>query len=185
MYGMVNKAAQEFIESQFGNETWQQVKQKADLGILGSEFELLKQYPDQITYSIVDAASEILDLPTAAVLETFGEFWIGFARRSGYESLMDSAGTNIFEFLEGLDDMHTRLSLSFKDYRPPSFYCTDGSESSTRLHYVSERDGLAAFVVGLVRGLGKMFETPVTVTQEKAKSEGADHDVFLVEVTNP
>ena len=31
---------------------------------------------------------------------------------------------------------------------------------------------------GLLRGLGKMFATPIEVTLIESKDEGADHDVF-------
>ena len=179
MYGMINKAAQELIVTQFGEEQWQAVKKRAGIDL--EEFDRLMQYPDQVTYDIIAAASEVLDLPAATVLEIFGQFWIDFARRSGYESMFDLSGNNLFEFLQSLDELHTRLSFSFPDYRPPSFYCADHGTSSLRLHYISEREGLAPFVVGLVKGLGELFATPVTVTQEKAKSEGASHDVFLVE----
>lgn len=94
MYGMINKAAQELIVTQFGEEQWQAVKKRAGIDI--EEFDRMMQYPDQVTYDIIAAASEVLDLPAATVL-------------------------------------------------------------------------------------GELFATPVTVTQEKAKSEGASHDVFLVE----
>lgn len=179
MYGMINKAVQELIVTQFGDEKWRAVKKRAGIDV--KEFDRLTQYPDEVTYDIIAAASEVLDLPAATVLETFGEFWIDFASRSGYESMFGMSGNDLFEFLESLDELHTRLSLSFPDYRPPSFYCADHATSSLRLHYISEREGLAPFVVGLVKGLGGLFATPVKVTQEKAKSEGADHDVFLVE----
>jgi len=180
MYGMVNRAAQELIESNYGQETWLRIKKLAGVDSEDVEFESMRQYPDQIAYAIVGAASKVLDVPATTVLENFGNFWIGFARRSGYEALMSPSGSNIFELLEGLDDMHTRLSMTFREFRPPSFHCTDSTSTSTRLHYVSERDGLTYFVVGLMKGLGEMFATPVDVTIEAAKSEGADHDVFHV-----
>lgn len=38
-----------------------------------------------------------------------------------------------------------------------------GIDKSLLLHYYTHREGLAHFVVGLVRGLGKMFKTPATM----------------------
>jgi hypothetical protein len=35
-------------------------------------------------------------------------------------------------------------------------------------------------VVGLVKGLGKRFDTEVDVTQTSDRNDGADHDEFLV-----
>ena len=36
-------------------------------------------------------------------------------------------------------------------------------------------------VIGLVKGLGKMFHTDVSIELVTAKASGADHDVFHVE----
>jgi hypothetical protein len=39
---------------------------------------------------------------------------------------------------------------------------------------------LTPMVFGLIRGLGKRFNTPAIVTVLDSKSQGADHDSFLV-----
>ena len=39
--------------------------------------------------------------------------------------------------------------------------------------------GLADFVVGLVQGLGKLYQTPATAKLVESKADGADHDVSL------
>lgn len=178
MYGMVNRAAQEFIVERYGVESWLGVKTRA--GIDSEGFDRLEQYPDQLTYDIVESASAVLSLSADEFLERFGKFWIRFAARSGYEAMFEMAGQNLFDFLGSLDELHTRLSFSFPDYQPPSFYCTDYDGSSVRLHYVSEREGLAPFVIGLVKGLGELFETPVDLIHENRKNGDSDHDVFLV-----
>ena len=76
--------------------------------------------------------------------------------------------------------MHTRVALAFPDLRPPSFWCTDVDEHSLILHYLSERQGLAAMIPGTVRGLGRLFDTEATVRQVASREDGADHDQFLV-----
>ena len=70
--------------------------------------------------------------------------------------------------------------MIFPNLQPPRFECSDYTDRSLKLHYFSHRPGLAAFVVGLMQGLGKMFGTPVTVHLAHAKADGADHDVFDV-----
>jgi Haem-NO-binding len=67
-----------------------------------------------------------------------------------------------------------------------SITCSDTTIDSTtgdealKLHYHSDREGLAPMVVGLVKGLGSRFNTDVEVTQTCSKAEGASHDEFLV-----
>ena len=51
------------------------------------------------------------------------------------------------------------------------------------LHYYSSRAGLAPMVIGLLSGLGQMFNTEIDVRQTMSRDQGADHDVFSVKFT--
>jgi hypothetical protein len=93
---------------------------------------------------------------------------------------MKAAGKTLPEFLQNLPNFHARVAMIFPKLQPPHFRCTEITDHSLRLHYHSHRPGLAPFVVGLMQGLGRMFQTPVTVRRIEAKEEGADHDVFTV-----
>ena len=100
--------------------------------------------------------------------------------RKGYGHLMEAGGRNLAEFLIKLPNFHTRIVMIFPELKPPEFECTDITANSLRLHYHSDRPGLAPFVVGLVEGLGEMFATEVEVLQEESVAAGAGHDVFKV-----
>lgn len=178
MYGMVNKAARQLIIDKFGADTWKRVVAKA--GMDDSTFIAIQQYPDAVTYDLVAAASEVLELQPEAVLLTFGEYWITYAQSQGYGALLDSLGDDFFDALEQLDQLHVRLSLSFPEYRPPSFSCSERTPDQLLLHYVSEREGLAPFVVGLLQGLAGKLGTRVRVEQVESKGNGHDHDVFRI-----
>ncbi len=179
MYGLVNKAVQDLIVTKFGEETWITIKQQA--GVDDELFISMDAYPDSVTYRLVGATSETLGLTPAQVLEAFGEYWVLYTGREGYGNLLKMSGKNFPEFLANLDNMHTHIGMSMPHLQPPSFHCTDHTNHSLRLHYYSGRQGLAPMVVGLLKGLGSMFNTPVTVTQTSSREQGADHDEFLVE----
>jgi hypothetical protein len=178
MYGLVNKAVEDLVVSRFGEPTWESIKQRAGLDL--DAFVSMEAYPDDVTYKLVSAASQILDIPATAVLETFGEFWILFTAQEGYGHLLDMAGNDLPTFLNNLDQMHTRVAVSFPHLKPPSFLCTDVTPASLRLHYRTHRRGLASLVVGVLRGLGKRFGKAVQVILEQSRDAGADHDVFAV-----
>ena len=74
MYGLVNKAVVDLVVSKFGQDTWDAIKKKAEVDI--DVFVSMEGYPDDITYRLVGAASEILKIPPEAVLEAFGEYWV-------------------------------------------------------------------------------------------------------------
>jgi hypothetical protein len=178
MYGLVNKAVQELVCSKFGAETWERIKQKAGVDI--DVFISHESYDDAITYRLVGAATEILGVEGAVVLETFGEHWVTVTAEEGYGELMRASGDSLPDFLVNLPNFHARVKLLFPNLHPPTFKVSDLTESTLHLHYYSHRPGLAPFVVGLVRGLGQRFNTPVTTTLLSSREQGLDHDTFLV-----
>jgi hypothetical protein len=178
MYGMVNLAIEGLLTERYGHSVWQTVKDRAAPGI--DRFLTMEQYPEEVTQGLVAAAAEITGWPIDELLNELGEYFTGYAKRSGHGELLDIIGSNLPEALDNLDNMHTRVALAFPDLRPPSFWCTDVDEHSLILHYLSERQGLAAMIPGTVRGLGRLFDTEATVRQVASREDGADHDQFLV-----
>lgn len=179
MYGLVNKAVEQMVCVQFGEEVWETIKAQAGVDI--DAFMSMEGYPDEVTYRLIAAASTVLNLPAAQVLEAFGEYWVRYTASEGYGELMQLAGSTLPEFLQNLDNLHARIGLTFTHLKPPSFQCTDATDDTMRLHYYSTREGLAHMVIGLLRGLGERFHTTVSVTQACDRSVGADHDEFIVQ----
>ena len=178
MYGLVNQAIENLVTSNFGEDTWVSIKSKAGVDV--DLFISNEGYPDDITYKLVGAASEILGLSVDDVLIAFGKFWI---LKTGLEShglMMKSGGSSLKEFLVNLPNFHTRVAMIYSNLKPPRFRCSDVSDDGLRLHYFTERPGLTSFVVGLVQGLAEMFETTCTVEILELKTDGADHDTFEV-----
>jgi hypothetical protein len=179
MYGLVNKAIEDMVCSHFGEETWQQIKQGAEIEF--DSFISMEGYPDDITHRLVKSASQVLGLSAAEIMQAFGEFWVRYTAEEGYGDLMEMSGDTLPEFLQNLDTLHARVGVSFPQLKPPSFECTDIEETSLSLHYRSTRQGLAPMVFGLVKGLGTRFETEVEITQVQKREEGEDHDEFLIQ----
>lgn len=175
---MVNKAVEEMVCRNHGEEVWEKIKEKA--GVEVDVFMSNEGYPDEVTYRLVGAASEVLGVPAEQILIGFGEHWVLYTAQEGYGGLMQAGGNNLPDFLRNLPNFHTRVAMVFPELQPPRFHCTDITDGSLKLHYFSHREGLAPFVVGLMQGLGKMFKTPVTIELLEAKASGADHDVFGV-----
>lgn len=179
MYGMVNKAIEQMVCARFGEPTWERIRERAGLDV--EVFVSNEPYPDEISYSLVGAASAELGMPAEAVLEAFGEHFVLVTAQEGYGAILRAGGKSLREFLHNLPEFHTRVSMIFPRLQPPQFAITDATETSLKLHYRTRRAGLTPFVFGLVRGLGKMFDTPVEVRLLEGRETGADHDVFLLE----
>jgi hypothetical protein len=183
MYGMVNRAIQELVTSHFGAAQWQSIKEKA-----GVDVELFlshESYPDAMTYDLIGAASEVLGVAARDILISFGEHWVLKTAREGYGSMLEANGRTLPEFLINLPSLHTRVAMIFPDLQPPRFNCTEVTEDSMQLHYHSHRPGLTDFVVGLLQGLAKMFNTEAVIQILQRKNEGADHDIFEIRWASP
>lgn len=183
MYGLVNQAVEELIRTEHGDATWEAITRRADIDI--PTFVGMQSYPDEVTYRLVGAASEVLGVPASTLLEAFGEYWTLYTARKGYGHLLALAGNSFAEFVQQLDHLHAHVALSFTELRPPGFWCTDVGERSLRLHYRSDRAGLAPMVIGLLRGLGRMFDTEVSIAHVASVAAGADHDEFQIDFSPP
>lgn len=180
MYGLVNKAIEGLVRERFGEKTWEEVKRKA--GIDAEVFVSMEQYPDDVTYKLVAAASEVLETPAEDILKAFGEYWVLYTAKEGYGELLKMSGNTFGKFLHHLDDLHAHVGLSFPDLQPPSFQCSANGDGSLLLRYYSDRPGLAPMVIGLLNGLALMFDTEIDIRQTISREEGADHDAFLITI---
>jgi hypothetical protein len=179
MYGLVNKAIYQLVMHKHGAEKWHLIRAKA--GFPDEEFLSMENYPDETTYNLIRAASEVLKLSPEEVLEAFGEYWITYTAEEGYGSLLEMAGDTFVDFVRNLDQLHSCVGNIMPKLTPPSFQCTDVTPHSLLLHHYSGRRGLEHMVIGLLRGLAKRFNTPCRVTLQQSTSTNADHNVFLVE----
>lgn len=181
MYGLANKILQDMIVAWHGDDKWEKIRESSGVG--EAFFVQMSCYPDEMTYQIVGAASKVLGLPPERVLHQFGEYWITVAEQD-YAEMVAFAGKGLVEVLDSVDEIHERASLIFPEMRPPSFRCSDVEEDAFRLHYHSVREGLAPFVEGLVAGLGKRLSQPTEIVHDSRRTEGADHDEFVVQFTD-
>ncbi|CAG2106918.1 unnamed protein product, partial [Medioppia subpectinata] len=112
-----------------------------------------------------------LDIETC--LEAFGNHFLKYTQINGYDKLLRVLGSNLYDFLTNLDNLHDHLSSIYPGMRAPSFRVTNTSEGSMHLHYYSERKGLSAIVKGLVMIVSKeFFGTEVVVNTVEECEDG-------------
>lgn len=182
MYGMVNKAVEGLVTERFGEDTWFEVVDRA--GVEEESFISMDPYPDEVTYKLVGAASEVLETPAEDLLEAFGVYWIKYVGQKGYGPLMDLERKSLVEFLGGLDAMHSRVAAAMPELRPPSFRLEVVSETVLELGYYSERPGLGPMVVGLLKGLLEVKSLKGSVQWFARKGPGQDHDRFRIQLVS-
>ncbi|MHC4908785.1 MAG: heme NO-binding domain-containing protein [Planctomycetota bacterium] len=180
MYGLVNKGLERYIEQECGNEHSKAIVGAA-LGDVGT-FVGMQSYDDSIMIDMLTRYCEVAERRPEDALEGFGRFWISYVIDEGYGDLLSATGDTLEELLESLDTMHTRLGRSFPSMAPPSFTLERQEDGDFHLHYRSSRSGFAPFVLGLIVGLCDMLNEQAVVTLAEARDQGADHDVFLIQI---
>lgn len=161
---------------QYGEPAWESIKTaRMDVEIFVSN----QSSDDDISCQVVAAASKMLNAPFSTLPEAFGRHWVLHTAQEGDGSLMRAAGKSLPQFLLNLPRFHNRVAMSSPNLQPPHFACTDTTPTSLKLHYKSYRHGLSSFVGSLIRGLGKLFRTPVTIALVDARDNGAGHDLFV------
>lgn len=180
MYGLVNRAIEQLVVSQKGPDAWAHVCQVA--GWPDEGFVALQPYDDGVTYRLVAAVSQEFDMPPDQVLRAFGEYWILYTAEQGYGDMLNSCGTNLRDFLRGLNQLHVRIETTMRNVRPPNFEVIDLAPNLMELTYESEREGLAPMVEGLLTGLAKRFGQRIDVKHVSARATGVPRDVFHIQV---
>ncbi|XP_062537578.1 guanylate cyclase soluble subunit beta-1 isoform X4 [Armigeres subalbatus] len=185
MYGFVNYALELLVLKNFGINIWEQIKKKAQVNMEG-QFLVRQIYEDDITYNLIEAAVEILNIPAGDILELFGKTFFEFCQDSGYDKILQVLGATPRDFLQNLDALHDHLGTLYPGMRAPSFRCTE-TDGQLVLHYYSERPGLEHIVIGIVKAVasklhgvdveikiirrkGDPVEVPVSKPEEKVKS---------------
>jgi guanylate cyclase soluble subunit beta len=169
------------IRDKFGDEQWEKVLKAS--GVPADSFLTMRSYDDGITYDLVGAASEVLGQPAETCLEMYGEYWVLETAAKNYGALMEAAGNDMIEFLGNMNALHDRITGTFVNYVPPQFQVESLDENRHRIHYISKRQGLTPFVVGLLKGLAARFDTDLEISaQEAVPVSSGEHTIFEVTV---
>lgn len=183
MYGLVNRALQQLVCNSKGEDTWHAIRRKA--GVEDEVFVRMDAYPDELTYRLVDAASEVLATPAPELLREFGRYWTRYTLVEGYGAMLNDLGPTFQEALAALDAMHARVALLYPALKPPSFRVTALDAERFSLHYYSNRSALGPMVHGLIEGLAERFGIAIDVRHRYTKDQSHDHDCFDIRILGP
>jgi hypothetical protein len=175
MYGLLNQGLKELVISRAGDRIWSDIC--LSVGISAADFDLLLPYDDSITYRLVGATSDALEIPVVEILRMFGSHWVSFTAQQGYGEMMTLFGRDLRTCLKNLNLMHGHLGAMMPDLHPPRFTVEERHSDRITVHYHSTREGLGPLVVGLIEGLAEKFGESIQITHIP-KQERSDHDEF-------
>jgi hypothetical protein len=74
--------------------------------------------------------------------------------------------------------------LLYPKLNPPEFKVERINDAELILHYYSGRDGLTHFVIGLISGIGILYDTNIKITHVKSEKKAHWHDVINILIEN-
>lgn len=173
MYGLLHEALREVVIAHAGEDAWTGVALRA--GSPSTVFIMMRPYPDALLYSLLDESSRTLRLDRDTLLERVGEQWALKVGPRAFGDLFDMCGGSFRAFLDNLQSLHTRMQLACPHLRPPQLAVEELGPAAARITYLSEREGLAPLVVGLLKGLAARFKLYAEVTHTRRRaSDGFD-----------
>jgi hypothetical protein len=176
-YGMVNKFLKEIITENHGAEIWDKAEKAA--GHDTRYFVGMHQYPDEITYDIVNATSKVSGVGVEDLLREIGNGWVAYTVNGKYGAYYDMS-TDVFALLRNINSIHSVLGNSVPGLTTPVFSCEPIDNKSIKFHYKSDRPGLTYFVFGIIEGAAKHYGQEISITISQRKDEGAENDAFIV-----
>lgn len=178
MYGIVNKSIEELVVANYGQEKWEEIKEKSNIDI--EYFISSESYDDDVTFILAGTIATELGVTVDDVLRLFGEWWILHTGKNHYGYLLESGGDNFKSFMLNLPSFHNRVMMMYPKLTPPEFKVSNVQDQSMYLHYFSKRKGLTAFVYGLMSGLGKFFDTEVKTEHIESVPSESTHEIIKV-----
>lgn len=109
----------------------------------------------------------------------FGEYFAENIGRYGYARLLRVLGRDLRDFLNGLDDLHEYLRISYPKMRPPSFLCENETPEGMVLHYTTTRRGYLPYVIGQLTTIGKIYGKNLEIIIQSEELNGTDCHVVL------
>lgn len=187
-FGIINQCIEMLVSDKFGMDKWHAVKEKAGLtDVDDGDFLDSHQYDQDITYQLVGAIVEILDITAEQALEATGDFFVSeYLPRKGYIPLVRSQAPTLRGLFAALNRMHSHLnSTHLPGLAPPCFKTQIWSEDSENMflvHYWSYRPGLTPLVRGTIIGAARsLFQMKAEVeVVESTSNKGLAYTVFQV-----
>lgn len=167
MYGMVNQAIEQMVRADYGATVWAAIRRRA--GVTQEVFVTTELYPDEITASLLVAASDCTGVSGADLRHRLGEFWMfGATAENG---LFAVTGSDVGQFLSHLSRLRDRMSLLFPELNLPRLAVEDRTAGAVRIRCSKLEPAMIPFATGLLSGIGRRFNTPVVVTVDPAGGE--------------
>lgn len=186
MHGLINRSLQCFLRDTYGEAFWRSAAQAAGLGEDG--FEAMLTYDDDITQTVVIAASAQLGKSMANLLEDLGTYLVCHPNTQALRRLLRFSGETFSDFLFSLDDLPERARLAVSDLKMPQLETDELAPGNFRVRVVGPEPAYAFVLTGVLRAMADDYGALVlidfigpTPEGDIAAHRGFDIDIALLD----
>jgi hypothetical protein len=157
----------ELVKEKFGQDKLNEILDVSDMSNGGHYMRYFDGFDilDEKFLEIVKNLCMVLHLTKEQASDAFGEYWICEYAPKMYKDYYDQC-SDARSFLLGLDSMHGKITADsprdVQSAHPPLFDTEIIDENTFFVHYKSKRM-MIDFYTGLVKGIGKYFNTPLSI----------------------
>ena len=155
MYGLLLEAINCDLKERYGEEMWEEIRTLAN--IEQHSFITHEYYSEILISQITNAVSIVTGTRPNDIMQSFGFHFVNYVSKYGYDTILKVLGRNMRDFLNGLDNLHEYLRMSYPKMLAPSFFCENENQDGLTLHYRSKRRGFIHYVTGQIRQMGLIF----------------------------
>jgi hypothetical protein len=165
MKGTILKCLQEMVESRFGKPEWQEILK--DAGFKGPQlFSLSADVDEGKAVGLFASAARVLEISAEHAADAFGDYWVNDYAPRVYQTIY-ARHKSARDFLLAMDAVHVMVTESVPNARPPRFDFEE--QGKTLLVTYKSKRGLIDLYIGLVRGVGKRFNTQLEIQKLSAR----------------
>jgi len=170
MFGMINHAIEDFALRRGGPIFWEEVRRVAGVT---HDFQATTPYPDELTFRLVWAASQLLGIPIPKLLRIVGKH--GIVERTCKIPLGEHCLSSFFMVLSELQAQITQTMAHLAVLR-----CIHEEEGHLWVEYRSPRLAVGPFVVGILEGIAAQFQVDLLIDHVVRAGEGSEFDAFRI-----
>lgn len=154
MKGVIVSCLKELVETEFGEDKWEETLERAGLP-KGASYLPISDVDDEAVLRVVQELCNVLGISEQQAADAFGSYWACTYAPRVYGAYYAGV-TSAKEFLLKMDDVHVATTRAIPNAHPPHFTYEDIDENTLIMEYHSNRN-LMSFFKGLIRGVAEHF----------------------------
>jgi len=153
----------EMVKVKFGEDKWNKILELSDMDTDDKYLQHMNglDIHDNKAFELINNTCVVLNVSREEAADAFGEYWVCVYAPRVYK-MYYGRYNNAKDFLMGMDFIHAEVTKNVENANPPRFEIEELEKNKIRLNYISKRNMLD-FCIGLVKGIGKQFNTKLEV----------------------